>query len=154
MPRRRIAAVLSAALLLLFWGLVLSVFASDLRYSHVIDKSAGEILADASSDCAAAPAGVFAPDSSSFSCSLLNGASLLGKLTISADGSASISAAFGKCRVLLVSTLTGQILRDWSPRSTDSPVQLSPGEYQVYLVGRWFSGKLLFSHPGGSFRAA
>ena len=140
MPRRRIAAVLSVALLLLFWGLVLSVFATDLRYSHVIDRPAGEILADASSDCAAAPAGVFAPDSSSFSCSLLNGAS--------------ISAAFGKCRVLLVSTLTGQIVRDWSPRPTDSPVQLSPGEYQVHLVGRWFSGKLLFSHPGGSFHAA
>ena len=153
MPRRRIAAVLSVALLLLFWGLVLSVFATDLRYSHVIDRPAGEILADASSDCAA-PAGVFAPDSSSFSRSLLNGASLLGKLTISDDVSVSISAAFGKCRVLLISTLTGQIVRDWSPRPTDSPVQLSPGEYQVYLVGRWFSGKLLFSHPGGSFYAA
>ena len=154
MPRRRIAAALSVALLLLFWGLVLSIFATDLRYSHVIDRPAGEILADASSDCAAAPAGVFAPDSRSFSCSLLNGASLLGKLTISADGSVSISAAFGKCRVLLISTLTGQIVRDWSPRPTDSPVQLSPGEYQVYLGGRGFSGKLLLSHPCGSFHAA
>ena len=154
MKKQRVWSILSLCFFLLALGLVLSGFADALRYSGTIDKPAGDILSN-DTEYFLTSSTATAAGSTTFKFSQLSGASPLGELSVTGGNAAiSVSASTGRSRVLAVDTQTEQVVCDWTPEKGDTPMQLSVGEYEIYLVGKWFSGKLLLSHPGNSFYPA
>lgn len=79
---------------------------------------------------------------------MFSGNSEVGKLTVGQNGTLTITPTVmtGKAKVLLLNR-ENKIVYSEEPARSGQAVSVTPGTYRAVIVGRWFTGNILFEMP-------
>lgn len=79
---------------------------------------------------------------------MFSGNSEVGKLTVAQNGTLTITPTVrtGKAKVLLLNR-ENKIVFSGEPARSGQAVSVTPGTYRAVIVGRWFTGNILFEMP-------